>query len=82
MQLATGASVLAHRVQQVAHAVDQALEAAHDLEPDAQGDVRRWLDGVIQALDRARLDCAEAHFCAREVHASVPSPEAVQPRLL
>ena len=82
VQLATGASGLANRVQHAAQAIDHALEAAHDLGPTAQGDTTRWLEGVVQALERARLDCAEALFCAREARDASPSPNAIQPRLL
>ena len=82
VQLATGASGLANRVQHAAQAIDQALEAARDLETTAQGDTSRWIEGVVQALERARLDCAEAVFCAREARDASPSPNAIQPRLL
>ena len=82
VQLATGASGLANRVQHAAQAIDHALEAAHDLVPTAQGDTTRWLEGVVQALERARLDCTEALFCAREARDASPSPNAIQPRLL
>ncbi|NBT94237.1 MAG: hypothetical protein EBT47_04360 [Chloroflexi bacterium] len=49
---------------------------------DADGDVARWLECVLQALRKAELDCAEAQFCARELRAASPSPETIQPRLL
>lgn len=82
MPLVTGASGLVNRVQHVAQSIDHALEAAHDLIPTTQGDTTRWLEGVVQALESARLDCAEALFCARNAREAAPSPDAIQPRLL
>jgi uncharacterized protein involved in type VI secretion and phage assembly len=80
--LTTGATRLANRVQHAAQAIDHALEAALKLELTSEGDTARWIEGVVQALERARLDCAEALFCAREVRDASPSPNEIQPRLL
>lgn len=82
VQSASGSLGLQQRLNHIAQAMDQAIVIAQELERGAEGDAIRWLLGLREALNRAQLECAEAQFCARELHDVLPPPDAIQPRLL
>ncbi|GDX69076.1 MAG: hypothetical protein EBQ56_17930 [Proteobacteria bacterium] len=82
MLAGAGATSLLQKVNHIGQSIEQTLGFAQELSTDADGDVARWLECVLQALRKAELDCAEAQFCARELRAASPSPETIQPRLL
>jgi hypothetical protein len=87
------ATRLLARVALIAQATDAALHEAAALEagataagPGASGGPAgrgvEWLPGITRSLRRIQLECADLHYTLRELRDALPSPEALQPRLL
>jgi hypothetical protein len=83
------ATRLLARVALIAQATDAALHEAAALEAGATGAGggpagrgAEWLPGITRSLHRIQLECADLHYTLRELRDALPSPEALQPRLL
>jgi hypothetical protein len=58
---------------------------SHDSAAAAAGEsdvLGQWLPGIADAVQRMRLECADAQFAARALRHALPGTGTLQPRLL
>jgi hypothetical protein len=73
---------LTARLAAIGDAADQALADVTAIEREQPGDeASHWLPGLRDALERIRLECADARFAARALRDAQPGSDSLQPRL-
>lgn len=77
------ATHLINSVTAIAQAAEEAQRAAQALAPgSANAAGGPWLPGILEALARIQLDCAEIRYATRELRDELPAPSELQPRLI
>ena len=77
---------LTAKLTAIGQAADEALVELTALagEEAARGgrEASHWIPGLKDAVERIRLECADARYAARELRDALPGADSLQPRLL
>ena len=75
-------SALNARLATIGDAADHALADVVLIEREQKSDeAAHWLPGLRDALERIRLECADARFAARALRDAQPGSDSLQTRL-